>query len=547
MKLANKLISTLLSLLILTTCVPTQAFAQKFNFKDIMALVATGEDLGVLSPPELYMTEPYQLVELKGGEDLASLGIDMKKDPVAAMQEGGVAREGDRLVIQKDGTKRLFRPGFDEPKAVAGMDGFYADQRIVVTVKEDVEVAGRTVPAGRMYDITWYPEKVFTASEKLAPASKFSAKIARGFSGHVFSQEQLAKLVEEGSLGKSDLYVNFTRIQAEQAKGGELIGIVKEGYQVPNHIQALPGQMIVLDSKGGKHTMLKSLFDEVYVAAPELGPGWYKPNEGTLKFIKLNRDIAIHQPFGTVEVLQKGDYLGVKPGWIYGMSAREVESHYKTIRVMYQDNLKGMKGFFAKIETKLAQRFPKYSGVFFKKMLANDTDFMLKRLDQRAAKQAEKIADKQAEKAGTKQAEKAAAKKTGLRIFGGLLFGAALYIGISVASSHTNGQAVVASANDDVFAETAAKMKKLRANLERPETDQSIVENMMLFMDPNMRREIMRDPELLEQMSMYSAVVQSEIGDAMADAVVEELGNIYLQGQGQNDVQAQLSRPLARS
>ena len=127
-------------------------------------------------------------------------------------------------------------------------------------------------------------------------------------------------------------------------------------------------------------------------------------------------------------------------------------------------------------------------------------------------------------------------------MLGGVFFGAILYIGISAATSLPQGGAMSAASDEDVVRQTAAKVKQLRASLQNGETDGVAVENMMLFMDPHSRRAIMRNPDLMEQMGMYNAIVQSEIGENMADEIATELADIEKEGEMGRTLKTDVSR-----
>ena len=381
--------------------------------------------------------------------------------------------------------------------------------------KEEMDLFGRRSISAM---VTGNETVSLTYGEAFAPAKSVNVEaLVKGAPG--WKTEELAAMYRAGQFGTPDTYAKFARVQAQQAKGGEeIVTILADGTRETTNV-AKAGDFIITNPGGEQYIVDAQKFAKRYEAAMDLGAGWYKPKGAPQKFVKIDQDMIIVASWGEKQVLKKGAYLNVTNlNDIYGVAADEFRGTYKTIRALYQENLKGIRLLAMKVEQKLYKKFPKYSGVFFKRVLANDTDFMVKRLEQQAAKRAER------------NAAKAGAKKTALRAFGGALFGSALYFGITLATA-PGAQAAPTSATkkSEVIKRAVAQVNGLNAE------QKDMLEEVAVFMDPNARPLIMRDPALMERMGVYSAIIQSEefdVDDA-AEFIADELVSIEKQGNAQ--------------
>ena len=332
----------------------------------------------------------------------------------------------------------------------------------------------------------------------------------------LINSEELAHLIESGSFGRSDMYAKYARIQARQAKAGEsIVTVLADGTRETKNV-AKAGDWIVTNPGGEQYIVNAENFAKKYEAAMDLGNGWFKPKGKPQKFVKINQDLSIMASWGEKQFLRSGDYLNItNPSDIYGVAAKEFNDTYKSIRVLYEESLKGIQSFFLKVEGKLSQRLPNYSGVFFRKVLANDTNFMIKKLEAQAAKKAEA------------NAAKATGKKIALRVLGATLFGSALYFGITLATAPEieKGKVTAVTPKSQVIKNTIAKVEGLN------EEQKNMITDLSLFMDPNARPLILRDPALLEKMGTYSAVIQSAEFDAenAAEFIADQLVSIEVQ------------------
>ncbi len=538
--------STLLSLLILTTCVPVGAFAQMWKsqggytlpiFDSPSDVIYRGAEKGYATPIETYVATPMQAVELSGGERLEAFGLK------------GVGKDGDRILFGPEGfprtlvSKEQFAANYEPAKIGPGwfqekgtVQGVTVTKRGTTYEIERHGIYGHVVtiePGDKM--IFRNGEGIFGGGATLyLPVNYDAEKVVADASG--ITPQELRELVthDTGKLfGEPDTYAKFARVRAERTyEGGELI----ETYlAMENRVEtknvAKAGDWIVTNPGGEKYIVPGDKFAKKYERALDLGEGWFKPTGGNQEFVQLKRDMNIIAPWGETQVLKKGAYVNVTDLTdIYGVAQAEFKDTYKSIRVMYQENLKGIRLLALKVEQKLYKKFPKYSGVFFKRVLANDTDFMIKRLEEQAAKKAEK------------NLAKASAKKTGLRVFGGALFGSAIYFGLTLATapSAQGGTAHNASPRSEVIKQTVGKVKGLSGE------QKDMLADIATFMDPNARPLILRSPELMDKMGEYSAIIQSKEFDvdSAAEFISDELVAIEMQGNTQNTVQAQVKSVL---
>lgn len=503
MKYVSKLISIQLSLLMLTACIPMEVFAQDH-----------------LSSWELTLKK---LVASGAAEEITERYVSQ---PVFAGQEHGGMR-----ILHNDGSlgwksKSWFDSHYEPVETPAG---WYRYNRPIkaIKLKEDLEYdegyycserfkKGEVVfDAPSISSIGYKPDQWADA----IPISKYNEAKFLEEAAPAWTQKELASFLLRGDgkqFGQPDIYAKFARVQAVQAKGGEVVEtILKDGMREAKNI-AKAGDFIVTNPGGEKYIVTGDKFAKKYEAALDLGEGWFKPKGTPQKFVQINQDMVVMASWGERQVLKKGAYLNVTDlNDIYGVAADEFRGTYKTIRALYQENLKGIRLLAMKVEQKLYKKFPKYSGVFFKRVLANDTDFMIKRLEQQAAKRAER------------NATKAGAKKVALRAFGGALFGSVLYFGITLATApDAEGFVPESVKKSDVIKRTAANVKGLSGE------QKDMLADIATFMDPNARPLIVRDPELMEKMGVYSAIIQSEEFDvdSAAEFIVDELSAIEAQG-----------------
>ena len=98
-------------------------------------------------------------------------------------------------------------------------------------------------------------------------------------------REMVAGLIANGAIVRN--FAKFARIQAQCAKGGEVIETVLSDGTKETLNTANAGDWIVTNPGGEKYVVPAAKFPKKYEPCPELGDGWYKPTGGVQKFLEL--------------------------------------------------------------------------------------------------------------------------------------------------------------------------------------------------------------------------------------------------------------------
>lgn len=129
------------------------------------------------------------------------------------------------------------------------------------------------------------------------------------------------------------MYAKTARIQAVQAKGGEEIQTVMKNGHVETNNTANAGDWIVTNPDGEQYIVQQAVFEKKYVAAPELGAGWFKPKGVPQKFVQINEDMTVRASWGEEQHLRKGAYLNISnPDDIYGVAEKEFHNTYGLVK-----------------------------------------------------------------------------------------------------------------------------------------------------------------------------------------------------------------------
>ena len=130
--------------------------------------------------------------------------------------------------------------------------------------------------------------------------------------------------------GEPAYYVKKATLQARPAQEGQKIITVLQDGTVETVNTAKEGDWIVTNPGGEEYIISGENFAKKYVAAPELGEGWYKPSGTPQLFIEIQKDLTITTSWGETQFLRAGAYLNItKPGDVYGVAAQEFKDTYK--------------------------------------------------------------------------------------------------------------------------------------------------------------------------------------------------------------------------
>ncbi len=510
MKALNKVISMFISALMLITSVPTQVFAQKApitRFRNNPGLfermIQDGYTQGYESFAEVYIMMPNT-------ENRILFPVSKRKDEWHILRSG---ENADPLSKQWD---NLLKESPYLP------DNYVMKEHKIVRLNKSLKVRdGSSLPAGTYLDMT---DDFFTVCTREQIAEDFIA-IEKNMADQIpaFTQEKLDLILFHDKNGRffgpADTYATYSRVQAVQTKGGNFI------LTNPNDKQ------YIVD--GAK-------FANEYEEAAELGEDWFKPKSGTQRFRQLKTDMKIITPQGEEQILKKGSYVNVTDMMnAYGIPEQEFKDTFKSIRTLYQENLNGIQRFVSKIEERLAARHPKYEGVFFRRFLRNDTEFMQDALDKAAKNAAEKIEKAEAKRIakiekeeakriakGTKGGTKRVINRTALKTFGGIV-GVGLCLGFTLwAAPRVEAQNVgVQKTRNQVISELQAEWE---ANAEKKD----LFEKMRSFINSDYAAVVITDAvngdgELLDEMGSIMPTIEAtgmteeEAADILIDAAAE--------------------------
>ena len=538
MKTAKKWMSLALTVVMLMTCVPAEIFAAPAprvftSFEELFtsglvttkSLVPTPVQVIPVTGKESFLTSVPQHRGIKGSygkEGYMALLPDGSRTWLGAgdidwrftskeigedfgLRTGSAAKDMPkgwvRLKATEETVARVNSPVKVRITEPAMMDGG------VVRVTKEIEFkAGEIIEynaATREWASATYPE--FFMRKGGYNLEKIMAD-APGL-----TQRELADILQYGDqslFSRTDRFAKFSRIQAEPAKAGEVVEtILKDGTKETVGV-AKAGDMIVTNPGGERYIVSGEKFAKRYEAAADLGKGWFKPKGAVQDFRVISRDMIIVAPWGEKQILKEGASLNVtniknyaNPD-IYGVAKGEFADTYKTVRAMYQENLKGIRALVAKIETKMQAKIAGYNGLFFRRMLANDTKFMERKLEQASARRAERLA---MEEAARKGAQRRALNHAALRRFGGIFLGVGL-VAVLTFTSIPGAQAanVNVRAKSETIAQVAAEAESLQ-----DDNTLTTFEQMQVYANPANEAAILGNPALLEKMGTYIPTIKA--------------------------------------
>lgn len=528
-EVTKKALCLLISALLLNASLPVQIFAQvqMFTYWDLLnggyqKLI----DKGYAGEVVEYTTYPLKVYELSGGENLDVFGMPYE-----------IASENTKIGIFADGRREIMHKF--ERRPAPYMEGWEMERpKQMIEIKQEINVDGKIVRKGDFLEVT-YTDRVFLwpkekLEERFIKLSDFDQAMAKRILENppVLTQEELRELVihDKGKLfGPVDRYAKFARVQAAQAKGGEKVEtILKDGFKESRETRiAKPGDWIVTNPNGERYIPGPGVFEKKYEKALDLGEGWFKSKRIPQDFRLMKQEMSM-QLWGKKYTFRAGSYINVTDmNDIYAVAEDEFIGTYKTIKQLYQENFNVIERLLSRIETKLAQRDPKFKGIFFRKFLKNDTKFMEKELTRMAEKRAAKLADKEA-KILAKEASKGISKpvnQTALRTFGGVFLGVGLYFAITLLSAQeeVKGQTIQSESRNNLIKEAITNMEDA--------SKRELAENVFYFANkenlPNILDEANHgEGRLLEQMGLYEPTIlaagltEDEAAEAIIDSAI---------------------------
>lgn len=570
MKTGNKILSTLLSWLMVMTCVPVQVFAQQpHQLLDKISIEGIGERAWQRlrlysdgSGEQVVVSAPFQVLEANGGETVELAG--------------GVTRtlnKGEALVLSpvNGELRRVNMAKFAElyrPAPYLG-EGWFMSQEIVVRKAwadlkiTDLEGKEVLIKEGEYFDLLTghpvtlekkrviqrfnphdsTPNELFVLEYKMDKKSFFEESQGIYYSERsAWSSATLDEFIKHDTehvlFGEPEIYAYTSRIQAEK---------VTTGVRLADGQIAMPGDYIT--KKNGKQAVINGeWFEKTYERAYDMGEAnWWKHKGGFQEMVQLKRNMLVRtQDKQGKQLVKAGGMLNITDRKaIVGRSRQEL-LHMKPVTKTYAENAAVISEFADNVRKKLTQKYAGFSGSAkaLKGLIKRDAKGVAAKLEEQSGKQAQVIAKgsqktgaKQAEKTGAKQAEKLAAEKASMRVIGGVLLGVGLYAALSLADLHAQGNAIVADGTHSVQG-AAAKIKRLRANLQDTQKDH-FFENMQLFQDEELQGFVMDDPALMDETGLYSAIIQTK-GEEISQAVEAALDTIEKEASVRNNLVSSL-------
>lgn len=513
-QIIKKAVCLFISALMLMTSVPTQVFAQKApitRFRNPLGLfdrmIKDGYTQGYESFAEVYILMP---VEDNGNKVLI---------PVSSKDGWYAIHSGDNA----DFTSKQWESSLKESPYLP--EGYVMKEHKIVHLNKSLKVRdGSSLPAGTYLDMT---DDFFTVCTRDQLEKEFIA----------IEKDMADKIIPDLSVDKLSAIFSFD-------KTGKFVGPVETvaPYARVQAVQDKAGEWIVMNPGGEQYVVSAEKFAKEYEAAAELGEGWFKPRGGTQQFRQINIDMKVMTPQGEKQVLKKGSYVNAtkrRRAYGTGISEQEFNNTFKSIRTLYRDNLNGIQRFASKIEERLAARYPRYKGVFFRRFLRNDTEFMQDALDKAADNAAKKIEKAEAEKLakiekaeakkiakGAKGGTKRVVNRTALRTFGGIV-GVGLCLGFTLWAAPR-----VEAQNIEVKRTRNQVISELQAEWEANDEKRNLFHKMRSFVNPDYAAAVITDAvnsdgELLDEMGSIMATVEAtglteeEAADVLIDAAEE--------------------------
>ena len=424
-----------------------------------------------------------------------------------------IAEEGDFLIIDMDGNSSLRRRYlWHEGEGVA------VEKYQMVRLNTDVKINDEIVPRGS-YILNHYGQyDVYTLTDMETKFLKVDEHLAEKIAAKhpAIRQKELAELIRHDKTGRFfgevDTYAKFARVQAEQAKGGEeIVTKLADGLTETRNV-AKPGDWIVKNPGGERYIVPGDKFAKKYEAAADLGEGWFKPTGKPQQFRQIKQDMVITASWGEKQVLRKGSFINVTDmNDLYGVAEKEFNDTFRTVKVLYKQNLTRIKSFVLKIEERLYAKYPRYQGVFFKRFFQNDVKYMKKQLEKRAARAAERNSSKKA------------ASRTALRTFGGVAVGIGLYLGITLLTAPS-----VEAQNIQNRTRSEA-IRELQADIANNAKKKDLFEKMQSYLDENYAVAVIADAingegVLLEEMGTVEPTIEATglTEDELVEVIVDE-------------------------
>lgn len=426
-QLVKKALSLMISAFLLTTSLPMQVLAQgpsipSFSSDDFISLYGSPEGMESNGMKQLiekgivrnevveYTTAPVQKFLFSGGEDLSLFGpktLDYwhggKKITRKAVKDLDFALFPDGSIRVNHIDNVMF-----EPVPSIGNNWYRHSPIKLVELQKDVMIDGQLLRKGYFLDIT-YPDVLFIRTKdhlregawiKLSDFDKVAQEVLNN--PPTLTRPQILEL-----FGNND---------------GRYFDTVKTYVSDPVTVVKLENEKIAVKFSNGKVVEYSpSMFEKDFVQI-EGSDVYYKLKKGTHEIATLKQTLPIEEgPYAnpTRVVLKEGDKVNITNLFDIHSVPKDFELTAKPVDKAFQDSLNRLGKVVSAMEKRLHARFPKYKGMFFKSFVKNDAEGMMKEVEERLIR----------------RAERSAMRRQAGKIIGGVLLsfgvGAAVYFGLT--------------------------------------------------------------------------------------------------------------------
>ena len=460
-KISKKIMSLFISAMMLITSMPVSSFAQETALSDTGSTISELVTKGYIKPltGQYYKQDPFQVISFGGGEDLTAFGLQHPFGDPRDHDYITEATKGETFVRDVNG--RMRNSPYNSPTNYieypeGKLPGWYIEPvDRAYEVQEAIIIDGQRFERGTILGGKGDRVRDFT---KAKPLSYFDEHPAKYISENLtpFTEDQFSELVlkkgairgeETTLLAGSEFYAkSHPYVIAEHAERGSLFGDIKRvtNYAGEVEVYRISGEWRVTTPTGHKYLMREGDFAAAFEAAPaELGAGYYKPKNYVEQFTQLKNDVAVIIN-GEKKVLKRGTYVGyfAEEGSnasrkLVIMPEQEFSELYRTVKEAYKSSSNRISRFILKVKDRIftkaekrgmlvaeskygpkvfrsASRDSKYSGLFFRKYVKNDTKSMLLDIEGKSVNRL---------------------RKQATRTFAGVVFGIGLYLAFTLASA----------------------------------------------------------------------------------------------------------------
>ncbi len=501
----KKMLSVLLSVLMLTSYLPGEVFAQSTGvtpvFQTFEDLVSRGGTT-FLGSPQLYTPEPRQMVLI---------------DKPVHIENFGDLKTGDCYILKWDGQREVVSINDFWKEYDRGILDWYQlkkENRYLFELKKDVlirnangservlskgSLIGLNEVTGTGYElVSGYIRSDLSATQILQQAPSFT-------------KEELKAFVQMKHFSKKDAFSQYAYVHAVKAKGGESV-LSHKGRESYIDRLANRGERIITTPEGESYILNAQQFAKKYQVAEDLGKDMYKSIEQVQHFAVPWQTIKVDG-----QVIKKGSAINITDlSHMVALSNDEFFAGYRSTEELYHLYSSDIRRILEGIRNTMTKKSRRYSEQMLKRVviLFDHGEALGIKL---VGKDNVEITGKAIAKQGAERA-----KKIGTRVVIGALIGLGIYAALTFLSMpKANAANVSFTPKSEIIAQIAEEAN----NFEH----QDAVQQLVNFVNPNYMPLVIRDAEKLNQMGVYTGTLQAtelsaeELGGLVAEPYLEAL------------------------